>query len=580
MFFLLFCFGLGEKNLFAQVGVLHISNGAKLISTNGSNVTLNNAKLSNLGEVSLTESTMHFTGAILKDSQVLVGTGFTSLGYIKVNKSVNDIQLKKSISVNRVLSLASGGIELVSGDVELSNTGELQLETPTNRVYGAGGELKSARLVTVPSAYNQANLGAVLTSSINIGNTQVYRGHKTISVNGSNSALRYYKILPMNNSGLNATLKFNYFDQELNGVNESDMQIWYSTDNGTTWIQTKASQRDATANFIETNKLNQMAWFTIAPPCTPLLTSLTRYISIDQVYFFKGQNRNTTGITIDSLLTKIGCDSFITLHLFVKPMSALPNRDTIVRGQTFFTLNGKTYTTNQIVRDTLRGPERDSIRVYNVMINIPKVIPATVVECQNFYTWRRKKYTQNGIYRDTVSQKLTDTVYELNLTLKNMNLSVSYKNGEFISNCTSCKRFQWYLCNADGTKSKIINATNRTFKTITEGEYSVEIDGVDNCTGQSPCVNKLTALSINSAQNMSVSVYPNPFQNQIFVSLDKYYAELDLNLIDMMGKVLFSKKVYKVQELELEMQSYSKGNYILQLQTKEGTTSTIKLTKE
>ncbi|MCE2963627.1 MAG: T9SS type A sorting domain-containing protein [Chitinophagales bacterium] len=564
-----------------NAGVLHIQGGANISSTHGAILTLDNAKLSNQGELRLPESNLIFKGNLPTASQSIEGSGSTMAGYMQVHKLVDDIQLRKSISVSRVLSLVSGGIELISGDIDLGSTGELQFETTMSRIYGSGGEIKTTRLLGANSNLHPANLGAEMTSAIAMGTTQILRGHKSWLVNGENSAFRYYKINPTVNSGLNASLAFNYFDQELNGVDEGSMQIWYSPNQGLTWIQTKAAQRDVTNNWIQVNKVDRMGWFTLAPPCSPVKTALTMYVSLDQTFFFKGQQRNTTGVYIDSQLSVIGCDSIITLNLFVKPMSSLPAKDTIVRGIDYFSLNGKIYTTNQIVRDTLRGLVSDSIRVYNVIINKPLVLKSSIVECQIFYDWRGKKYTQNGTYRDTVWQKYTDTVHEIILVLKGMDLSVTFKEGVFVSNCTSCTSFQWYVCLPDGRRSPIHNATSRSLKTNTEGEYAVDVEGIEGCKGSSACVNKLTALSIVSAQNIKILVYPNPFKNRLYVTLDKLYKEIEVSLLDMSGKRVFAKKVARAREFELELESYAAGNYMLVFENSdEGVRGSIKITKE
>jgi hypothetical protein len=203
------------------------------------------------------------------------------------------------------------------------------------------------------------------------------------------------------------------------------------------------------------------------------------------------------------------------------------------------------------------------------------------VECQNFYDWRGKKYTQNGTYRDTVLQKYTDTVHEITLVLKGMDLSVTFKEGEFVSNCTSCKSFQWYVCLPNGRRSPIHNATSRSLKTNTEGEYAVDVEGIEGCKGSSACVNKLTALSIVSAQNIKILVYPNPFKNRLYVTLDKLYKEIEVSLMDMSGKRVFAKKVVRARELELELESYAAGNYMLVFENSdEGVRGSFKITKE
>ena len=65
-----------------------------------------------------------------------------------------------------------------------------------------------------------------------MGSTLISRAH---TAQTDNSITRYYDISPTTNSGLNATLNFYYDESELNGVVESELTLYKSTDNGSIW---------------------------------------------------------------------------------------------------------------------------------------------------------------------------------------------------------------------------------------------------------------------------------------------------------------------------------------------------------
>ena len=83
-----------------------------------------------------------------------------------------------------------------------------------------------------------AGLGATITTSANMGSTTITRTHTSVSGNNfKSSILRQYAITPNTNTGLNATLEFNYDDSELNSLKEMTLQLVKSTDGGSTWSE-------------------------------------------------------------------------------------------------------------------------------------------------------------------------------------------------------------------------------------------------------------------------------------------------------------------------------------------------------
>jgi hypothetical protein len=150
---------------------------------------------------------------------------------------------------------------LSSGNVDFGSTGSLLNETETNRVFGTGGYLQATAVLNAPSNSNPANLGAVITSTANLGNTVIKRVHSPFILNGD-GINRSFDIAPVNNTGLNATLKFNYLEAELNGNTEANLALWKSTNAGTNFTALP-STNDAANNFVQSTGISSLGLFSV-----------------------------------------------------------------------------------------------------------------------------------------------------------------------------------------------------------------------------------------------------------------------------------------------------------------------------
>jgi hypothetical protein len=255
---LIFC--LFHRGIQAQ-STFHVSAGATVTTKGNSVITLSNAKFSNNGTFSGTSGTVQITGNGSNDNTTIAGTGTTTFNNLTINKTANNVQLSQNIAVTGNLTLTSGGVSLSSGNIDFGSTGSLLNETETNRVFGTGGYLQATAVLNAPNNSNPANLGAVITSTANLGSTVIKRAHAPFVLNG-NGINRSFDIVPANNTGLNATLKFNYLEAELNGNTESNLALWKSTNSGTNWT-VLPSTNDATNNFIQSSGVSSFALFSV-----------------------------------------------------------------------------------------------------------------------------------------------------------------------------------------------------------------------------------------------------------------------------------------------------------------------------
>lgn len=114
---------------------------------------------------------------------------------------------------------------------------------------------------------NIAGLGVTISTASNMGSTTITRGHTIQTYNSNNSIKRYYDITPTINTGLNASLTFNYDDSELNSSTESNLNMYKSIDGGSSWTN-EIGTLNTTNNTITLTGVDGFSKWTIAEGLT------------------------------------------------------------------------------------------------------------------------------------------------------------------------------------------------------------------------------------------------------------------------------------------------------------------------
>ena len=149
-----------------------------------------------------------------------------------------------------------------------------------------------------------------------------------------------------------------------------------------------------------------------------------------QVYFFKGQNRTSAGIYLDTLPNAKGCDSFVTLKLAFKDTSRYVFADTICKNQPLW-FNGQPRDVTGIYKDTLTNAVGcDSFIYLNLLVynNSTQILRDTI--CGNkTYFFKGQFLNSTGTYRDTFSNNLgCDSFVILNLVVNPTTSSIRTVN--------------------------------------------------------------------------------------------------------------------------------------------------------
>jgi hypothetical protein len=175
----------------------------------------------------------------------------------------NGISLSKDITASGQVNVVNGDLNLNGFTLTLAGSGVLS-ETPGNTVTGASGKIAITRSLNSPTDVNVGGLGAVISSSADLGTTLVERYHSARIVDGNQSILRYYNISPANNTGLNASLRLHYDESELNGLNETGLSIFKSADASENSWTSFGGTTNTDDNFVEVTGINELSFWTIA----------------------------------------------------------------------------------------------------------------------------------------------------------------------------------------------------------------------------------------------------------------------------------------------------------------------------
>jgi hypothetical protein len=181
--------------------------------------------------------------------------------------------LSSNFTVNGNLFL-NKNVDLNGQTITLGSSGYLY--EGNYRLYGTSGTITTTRNLNNISAENVGGLGAVLTTAANMGSTTITRGHAVHTSGPAKSISRYYSITPSTNTGLNATLVFNYNDNEFNGISENNFVLFKSTDSGTNWTDAGGTL-DAANNKMTLTGINDFSLWTIGDFTSPLPVELTTF---------------------------------------------------------------------------------------------------------------------------------------------------------------------------------------------------------------------------------------------------------------------------------------------------------------
>jgi hypothetical protein len=255
---------------FNSVAQLQIGTGTSWKSEAGTYLVLDNIGLQHDAGSATLDNIFKFTG---NTNVAVSGASLPLFSNLQVALSgTSKIILQRTINVSQAIDFQSGLLDLNNNNIDLGSSGSITGETATTGLTGSnGGYVQIVNTLNQPVSVNPGNLGAVISSAQNLGSTTIRRGHtaQNITGTGGQSILRYYDIIPANNSGLNATLRFAWRDAELNGLDANSLVFWKSAD-GINWSDAGFTTRNTAGNYVEQTGIDAFTTFTLGPVSNPL----------------------------------------------------------------------------------------------------------------------------------------------------------------------------------------------------------------------------------------------------------------------------------------------------------------------
>lgn len=271
---------------------LTITPGANWVNSGNITVTLQNMEFVNNGAFIAGSSSMKFTG---NQNSNISGINLSSFNIVEIAKTNGaKVLLTSNSSVGSSINFISGQLDLNNNNILLNSSAFIAGESENNRIIGPnGGFVEIIQDMNAPASVNAGNLGVTISSSANLGNVTIRRGHLPQTGTGLiNSINRYYLITPTNNGNLNSTLRLKYFDAELNGQNENSLVIYQSNNSGTDWSNLSQTSQNTNSNYIEKTGVASLALQTLANNNVQLPDGVTGLV-------FTGQRKKPTEVQLN-----------------------------------------------------------------------------------------------------------------------------------------------------------------------------------------------------------------------------------------------------------------------------------------
>jgi hypothetical protein len=251
-----------SSNLFGQ---LNLGAETKTILSPETIIVLDNISLRNQAAPFRSPVTLRFTG---NHNETIGGSSALWVKKIIIDKSTAKITLLQEITIDEAIQFNTGYLDLNNHHIALQPGAHIQGENENSHILGSSGGYISITLpLNAPKSINPGNLGAIITSGVNMGSVTIRRGHQAQRIENvpQKSILRYFDIQSSNRSNPNATLRFHYFDSELNNNNEARLHLFRSTNTSNTqWEDLGITSGSTSSNYVEKRNIISLARFTLS----------------------------------------------------------------------------------------------------------------------------------------------------------------------------------------------------------------------------------------------------------------------------------------------------------------------------
>lgn len=254
----------------------------KVVTTSSAKIILNDYYYVNQsGSLITVEGEWNFVGS--SNQRIM---GISQFENLTINKMGGEVLLDNNISVTGNITMTDGNLNLNGNILDLGTTGSIIGETNTNKLYSTStaSYIKVTRTIGSGISINPGNIGLSLVTTNALGSTEIRRRNEIVDVGSSNMSIdRVYSVFPSTNNGsLNATLNINYFNSELNGLNENSLVTYRRPSSSSPWVNKGGTNVQTTLVGGGTGTVQNLNWMefsevTLATNANPLPIELVNF---------------------------------------------------------------------------------------------------------------------------------------------------------------------------------------------------------------------------------------------------------------------------------------------------------------
>ena len=287
-------------------------------------------------------------------------------------------------------------------------------------------------------------------------------------------------------------------------------------------------------------------------------------------YNFYGHDLTTNTSYTQPLTSVLGCDSSVTVQLFVMPQIVVNVKDTICSGASFL-FNGLNLTTSGLYNDTLSSAGGcDSLVKLNLMVLSGGSSVITENICTgSSYNFNGQALDKPGTYIDTVSTiNGCDSVVTLHLNVNP--LPIVAWNGNPDTAAIQGGAITLTGGSPTGGVYSGLGVWNGKFypDSVHAGTYTLVYEYTSPQTGCSDSVHKsITVIPVGISDislDNAIRVFPNPAEDIITAESDMFVnANVVVNLYDVTGKQIMIGYEHAAGRMIFNLQGIAAGTYLL-----------------
>ena len=153
----------------------------------------------------------------------------------------------------------------------------------------------------------------------------------------------------------------------------------------------------------------------------------------------------------------------------------------------------------------------------------------------------------------------------------NPTISLSANNDSIVCNLVGNYDYTWYYEDSTSNTTVLLTNTDNYISGMTlEGTYSVIVSNTHCTSNSSNSVNYTlsnTGIGIEEeSKTIKSIIYPNPVEDNLFLSLSENLDKITLEIYDLSGKIVFSNSYVNQNLIEVKT-NITKGTYLLKIKS-------------